>query len=123
MVRIVLSVLTVLFLALGLAAAAVDVSNGQPGLVDVGSLWWTLAPTSLQVAEAVVSRYIDPCGLIIALNCAPFLWYPLISTILLAPALPVFLLLGVGLAVLNKYLRMQAGLRGWQAWLGRWRRE
>lgn len=122
MLRITLSIFTVLFLLLALASAIIDLSLGY-GLNDVGTIWWTLAPTSLQVAEAVISRYIDPCGLFVALDCPPLLWHPVISTILLLPALPFFLLLGIGLAVLNKYLRMREGIHGWEAWVGRWRRK
>ena len=124
MLRITLSVLTVLLLALAVTAAIVEATqdHGHDGFADIGTLWWLLAPTSLQVAEAAVSRYLDPCGLIVALDCTPFLWYPIITTILLIPALPFFLLTGIALAVLNKYLRMQDGLHGWEAWLGRWRR-
>jgi hypothetical protein len=43
-------------------------------------------PGSLQVTEAIISRYIDPCGLLVALNCTPFLWHPLIATLLSWPA-------------------------------------
>ena len=120
--RIALSIFTVLFLLLAVAAAIIDLMAGV-GLNDVGTLWWTLAPSSLQVTEAVISRYIDPCGLFVALDCPPLLWHPIISSILLLPALPFFLLLGIGCAVTNKYLRMRDGMRGWEAWVGRWQRK
>ena len=42
-----------------------------------------------------VSRYIDPCGLIVPLGCEPFLWHPLIATVLGWPAALVMLLLMV----------------------------
>ncbi|MCR9074188.1 MAG: hypothetical protein NXI18_21165 [Alphaproteobacteria bacterium] len=44
-----------------------------------GFVWYTLHPTSLQLAEAAVSRYIGQ-----------FLWHPVISTILVWPAFAVF---------------------------------
>ena len=50
---------------------------------------------SLMIGEAVVSRYIDPCGLIVPLGCEPFLWHPLIATVLGWPAALVMLLLMV----------------------------
>ena len=42
--------------------------------------------TTLQASESIISRYIDPCGVITALDCTPFLWHPIISTILGWPA-------------------------------------
>lgn len=44
-----------------------------------GFVWYTLHPSSLQLAEAAVSRYIGQ-----------FLWHPVISTILVWPAFAVF---------------------------------
>ncbi|GIR33586.1 MAG: hypothetical protein CM15mP46_5810 [Alphaproteobacteria bacterium] len=52
----------------------------------LGKIWYEAHPRSLQVSEAIISRYIDPCGLIIALDCTPFLWHPLIATLLSWPA-------------------------------------
>ena len=54
-----------------------------------GKFWFDLSPTSLQVTEAVISRYIDPCGLFVRLGCSPFLWHPVISTTLQWPAVLV----------------------------------
>ena len=39
---------------------------------------------SLQLTEAVIDRYIDPCGLFLRLGCSPFLWHPMIATTLAA---------------------------------------
>ena len=70
----------------------------------IGEIWFQWAPTSLQVSESIISRYIDPCGLVVALDCAPFLWHPVISTALQWYAAPVFLLLGFVLMVLGRWL-------------------
>ena len=82
------SVLRICALIVGLTAAWLfygDITNDAPSVV-FGQFWFMLAPTSLQVAEAVISRYIDPCGLIMALGCSPFLWHPVIASVLQLPA-------------------------------------
>ena len=62
-------------------------------ITQLGQFWFYFAPNSLQVAEAIVSRYIDPCSALEILNCSGFIWHPLISSILLLPAAPFFALL------------------------------
>ena len=74
-----------LFGALAAYAIWLDLSTDQPSIV-LGQFWFELHAPSLQVSEAIISRYIDPCGLIVALGCEPFLWHPLISTTLGWPA-------------------------------------
>ena len=49
--------------------------NGAFHLTDVGTLWFTLHANSLQLAEPAVARYLHP-----------FIWHPIISTLLLWPA-------------------------------------
>ena len=71
-------------------------------ITQLGQFWFYFAPNSLQVAEAIVSRYIDPCSALEVLNCSGFIWHPFISSILLLPAAPFlallsFLLIGFGL--------------------------
>ena len=56
-------------------------STGTPSTV-LGQFWSDRHLVSLLIGEAIVSRYIDPCGLIVALGCAPFLWHPMIVTLL-----------------------------------------
>ena len=63
-----------------------DLTNVYTASAPLGELWYSNNPGSLQFAEAIVSRYIDPCSLIIALDCSPFLWHPLVSTVLNWPA-------------------------------------
>ena len=60
----------------------------------LGQLWYEAAPQSLQLAEAIVERYVDPCGLISFLGCDTFLWHPLIATLLNWPAGLVLGLIG-----------------------------
>ena len=62
-------------------------------ITQLGQLWFYFAPNSLQVAEAIVSRYVDPCSALDVLNCSGFIWHPFISSILLLPAAPVLALL------------------------------
>ena len=71
-------------------------------ITQLGQFWFYFAPDSLQVAEAIVSRYIDPCSALEVLNCSGFIWHPFISSILLLPAAPFlallsFLFIGFGI--------------------------
>jgi hypothetical protein len=63
-----------------------DLSAPSNASKPLGRIWHDLHSGSLQVSEAVVSRFIDPCGLVIALDCTPFLWHPLIASVLGWPA-------------------------------------
>ena len=71
-------------------------------ITQLGQFWFNFAPNSLQIAEAIVSRYIDPCSALDVLNCSGFVWHPFISSILLLPAAPFlavlsFLFIGFGI--------------------------
>ena len=92
------------FLALGAAVTVTDVLNSERSWHRVGEIWFEWSPASLQMAESVISRYIDPCGLIVALNCEPFLWHPAISWILTGYAAPVFLAFGFFLLLIGRWL-------------------
>ena len=59
--------------------------NGSEGYTQIGQMWFKYAPNSLQIAEAIVSRYIDPCSSLEVLNCSGFVWHPIISTFLIFP--------------------------------------
>ena len=59
----------------------------------LGQFWFEHHATSLQITEAVISRYIDPCGLIVPLGCEPFLWHPVLVTVLGWPTALVLLLM------------------------------
>ena len=67
--------------------------NGQLGITQLGQMWFYFAPNSLQVAEVLVSRYIDPCSSLEIFNCSGFIWHPFISSILVLPAAPFFAIL------------------------------
>jgi hypothetical protein len=85
-------------------------STGKPSTV-LGQFWSDRHLVSLLIGEAIVSRYIDPCGLIVALGCAPFLWHPMIVTLLSWPAALVFLLLTVCFTGLARLIRGRAERR------------
>ena len=63
-----------------------DLTSSYSASTPLGRLWYLYSPTTLQTTESIISRYIDPCGLITALDCSPFLWHPFIATILGWPA-------------------------------------
>ena len=60
--------------------------DGSVGYTQIGQMWYKYAPNSLQIAEAIVSRYIDPCSSLEILNCSGFVCHPIISTFLIFPA-------------------------------------
>ena len=71
-------------------------------ITQLGQLWFYFSPNSLQLTEAIISRYIDPCSALDVLNCSGFIWHPFISFILSLPAAPFlailsFLFIGFGL--------------------------
>ena len=73
----------------GMAAAYAiwqDLTSSYSASAPLGQLWYMYSPTTLQASESIISRYIDPCGLIMAMDCSPFLWHPIIATILGWPA-------------------------------------
>ncbi len=97
------SIFRLFFGLMVLVAVYTDLTDGDAGFTDVGYLWFQLAPDSLQISEAIISRYIDPCGLFVSLDCEPFLWHPAISFFLLLPAAPFFIGVTALLILLRKY--------------------
>ena len=91
-----------MFFALSLLATIMDIMAGDRPWHVIGEVWFKWAPTSLQVSESIISRYVDPCGIFVSLNCSPFLWHPVISTALQWYAAPVFLLLSFGLLIYGR---------------------
>ncbi len=89
---------------LTLAAGVVwqDFTRIDAPSVQLGQIWFDMAPHSLQLSQSVVERYIDPCGLIMALGCSPFLWYPLIASLLQWPAALVFGILAFVFALIAR---------------------
>ena len=79
-------------------------------VTQLGQLWFHFAPNSLQIAESIVSRYIDPCSALDILDCSGFIWHPFISSILLMPAAAIlailsFLFIALGLKKIVKKKR------------------
>ena len=80
--------LGVIFFAISILSIYLDVLlhiDGNMGYTQIGQIWYKYAPNSLQIAEAIVSRYIDPCSSLEILNCSGFVWHPIISTFLIFP--------------------------------------
>ena len=78
-----------IFFAISVLGIYLDVLlhiDGNVGYTQIGQIWYKYAPNSLQIAEAIVSRYIDPCSSLEILNCSGFVWHPIISTFLIFPA-------------------------------------
>ena len=76
--------------------------EGKNEVTQLGQFWFHFAPNSLQVAETIVSRYVDPCSALDILDCSGFIWHPFISSLLLMPAAPIlavlsFILIAFGL--------------------------
>jgi hypothetical protein len=76
-----------LFLLSGLAVLVRDLiawaDSGRFAPIVLGQLWFDLAPASLNLAQAVIQRYIHPA-----------LWDPAIQRLLLLWAFPVLILIG-----------------------------
>jgi hypothetical protein len=77
-----------IFFLAGLAVLVRDVlvwiNTGRWAPIALGQLWFDLDRSSLNLVQAVVQRYIHP-----------FLWDPIIVTVLLWWAFAVFMVLGV----------------------------
>ena len=67
--------------------------EGKNEITKLGQFWFQFAPKSLQIAETIVSRYVDPCSALDILDCSGFIWHPFISSILSMPAAPILALL------------------------------
>lgn len=101
MIGIFFKIIAALFGLLAFYVIWLDVTNDMSPSIVLGQFWFEHHSVSLQVGEAIISRYIDPCGLIVALNCEPFLWHPVIASLLGWPAalvLIIFTLIFGGLA-------------------------
>jgi hypothetical protein len=66
----------------------IDTKHWAP--IAVGQLWFDLSPSSLNLAQAVVQRYISP-----------FLWDPIIVSFLLCWAFAVLVVLGLLMLVFS----------------------
>ena len=93
--RLLFKILSVAFIIWGGWVMVGDITDDNTASVMLGQYLYERAPSSLQIAEAIIDRYIDPCSLFVALGCSPFLWHPLVSGLLQWPAAIVFLVIGV----------------------------
>jgi hypothetical protein len=66
----------------------IDTAHWAP--IALGQLWFDISPSSLNLVQAVVQRYIHP-----------FLWDPIIVSVLLCWASAVFIALGLLILVLS----------------------
>ena len=105
----------ILFFLLTLTSNYLDISlqlNGKTEITEIGMLWSEFAPNSLQMAETIISRYVDPCSALEILNCSGFIWHPFIMSILLLPAAPFlailsFISIGFGIKKSSKGRRLK----------------
>ena len=67
--------------------------EGENEITKLGEFWFHFAPNSLQIAESIISRYVDPCSALDILDCSGFIWHPFISSILLMPAAVILAIL------------------------------
>ena len=83
-----------IFFLAGLAILAwhvfVWIETKQWAPIALGQLWYNLSPSSLNLVQAVVQRYIHP-----------FLWDPIIVTVLLWWAFAVLMVLGALILALS----------------------
>ena len=101
----ILILLGISFFLLTLVSNYFDIAlqlDSKEEITQLGQLWFYFSPNSLQLTEAIISRYIDPCSALEVLNCSGFIWHPFISFILSLPAAPFlailsFLFIGFGL--------------------------
>ena len=111
MICLILRLLAAAFLLLGSWVMFGDISNDTSASIKLGEYMHEIAPSFLLQAQVVVDRYIDPCSLFVALGCSPFLWHPIILTLLVWPAAIVFLIIGVLFWLLSQFFRGFHGKR------------
>ena len=99
MLRMLSLIILILFFVITIFSASYDVhlliDGKEPSFSSIGEFWFALSPTSLQISEALVSRYVDPCSLFISLECDPLLWHPIISSFLLMPSTPTLIIISI----------------------------
>ena len=64
-------------------------TSGEWLLIPIGQLWYQLHSESLNIAQAVIQRYLHP-----------YIWDPWILAILLTPSWPTFSTIGAVIVVL-----------------------
>ncbi len=95
MLKPVLRILALFALAMALITAVLDITRSIADstlvLTPLGLDWFNLSPASLQTASVTIQGYVHP-----------FLWDPVIQTILLAPSWFVFSVLWLILTLLGR---------------------
>lgn len=105
MIRLIFRLLAAACLLLGGWVMFGDITNDTSASIKLGEYMRETVPSFLLQAEVVVDRYIDPCSLFVALGCTPFLWHPIILSLLVWPAAIVFLIMGVLFWLLSQFFR------------------
>ena len=99
MLRILSFIVLIFFFVITIFSTSYDVhlliNRKESSFSSIGEFWFALSPTSLQISEAVVSRYVDPCSLFTSLECDPLLWHPIISSFLLMPSTPTLMIISI----------------------------
>lgn len=117
MIRLILNILSISFFLLSFWYFITDRLQQKESSTLLGEMWFKNSPTSIQLAEVVIDRYIDPCSLISLLGCPSFLWHPTISSILQLPASIFFFIVAVLILLLNHWLPRKRGRRaGYNLW-------
>ena len=93
--RIILRALGLFLICLAIGIGAKDLfewyQTADFVLTDLGSVWYWCHPSSLQLLEPAVTRYLSP-----------FLWDPIAVSVLLYPVTSVFGLVGLVLVLLTR---------------------
>lgn len=83
MLRILMKLIALLFLALALITAILDITRSIADstiiITPLGLDWFNFSPGSLNLSQAIVQRYVHP-----------YIWDPVVQTILQAPSWVVF---------------------------------
>ena len=111
MLRLILNLLCILAFLLSFWFFVTDRLQQKESSTLLGEVWYNNSPSSLQLAEAIIDRYIDPCSLISILGCPSFLWHPTISSALQLSASLFFFALGVFILLISKWLPRRRGRR------------
>ncbi|MCB1422105.1 MAG: hypothetical protein KDJ69_06485 [Nitratireductor sp.] len=102
MLKSLFRILALFALALALVTAVLDITRSIADsavvMTPLGVDWFNLSPSTLNLAQATIQRYVHP-----------YIWDPVIQTILLAPSWVVFAILWLlfSLAGRQRKLRLQ----------------
>jgi hypothetical protein len=93
--RLIIRTFGLILIFIAIVVGVLDLIDSYNGngftLMDVGSLWYSTHPSSLQLLQPAIARYISP-----------FLWDPIMVTILLWPVTSVLGLPGAFFVLLTR---------------------